>query len=568
MRAKIKELTDYCNYHDRLYRVVNKPEITDPEYDKAYNELLRLEGMYPQFVCENSPTKRIGYTPENGIAHMSKMYSISNIFEAPELLDWLNKSLKLTGETKVYADIKADGLAIRLSYKDGYLMQAATRGDGVIGDSVLHHMHNITTIPKVSKILIDHEIYGELVICKPEFIELNKYQKENNLPVYKTPRSAVSGISNTLQSPHTSKLKFLAYGSNLKGYSSYSSMMQSLNTECKFLILDHVKCRVHDIATVIKFYNTHNLTTELFHWVNDIPTDGVVIKVDSLNLQASLGYTEKYPRFCKAWKYRDVASTTEIEDIVFQIGRTGVITYVAKVKPVEVDGVIIKQANLYNESTILTKKLFIGNIVAIIRRGGVIPYITHVVSTTPRTKIYKPITHCPFCNSSLAKTNSGIKFCNNISCTGIQLSRFSYFSGKSGLDIQGCGGKVCEKLISSLNFKHLGDLLKVSRESLVEILGEKIGETLYIEIQKVISNLTLQKIIDAIGIARLSSKDAVLWVNAVKDSSKPVDELINLGKSVPHLKNIGLSNISMDGIMSYLYVAETELREICEFLNR
>jgi len=566
MKKKIRTLTELLNRYDKAYRIDNAPEVTDEEYDKLYRELVLLEKEYPQYKLPNSPTSRVGYASENSISNIVKMYSIDNVFTQKEILDWLKNKLRLTENTVIYSDIKADGLAIRLIYNDGYLMQATLRGDGISGDSIYHHMSFIDDIPKTSKILEPHEVYGEVILTESAYTDINNELREKGTPIYKTPRNAAAGLLNAKGDPNLSKLSFLAYGTTLK-YDTYSEMMADLSTRYK--IPERVVCKLRNIDQMIDLYNRYN-TKEASHWANGIPSDGIVVKIDNINLQKSIGYTEKSVKFYKAWKYTDQPETASIEEIVYQVGRTGVITYVARISPVEIDGVTITAVNLYNEDNILTKKLFVGNIVSVIRRGGVIPYITGFVSTTDRTKMYVPLTHCPDCGKALVLIRnksigtSATKVCVNPTCTGILVSRFAYFCSRAGLNIQGAGTQVCKTLVKEKNFTKLSDVFNVTLETLSELFGEKNGLKIYTNIQSAISNMTLYKLINAIGISRLRTEDIKVLCDKVGNDK---DALMSTVRSVDHMRNIGMSNSSIEGILVYMSSHSDEMMELLRFVK-
>jgi len=577
MKQKIKDLTKFINYHDYLYHELNTPKISDGEYDKAFAMLVKLESKYPEFRRDDTPTNKVGYPPVTNdvVEHMSKMYSMSNVFNEGELKEWL-ESLNLADKAIIYADLKLDGLAMRITYKDGHLSEAAKRGDGIKGGEVTSHALRIHNIPKVSSNHDTYEVRGEVVISQADFNELNRIRIEEEKTPYKTPRSAVAGLMNSKVIPMVANLRFIAYGSTLEdNYRSHSEMMDNLHKFYEFEIPPYITAWVDRLDNIIDFYK--DISKVEFHddlmWYDGLdltlPVDGIVIKVDCFRTKESIGYTEKWPKAYTAWKFTDQNKVTKIEDIVYQVGRTGILSPVAIVKPVRVSGVVISNAQLFNERFITDKMFFIGNVVGVERRGGVKPALTHFVTTTSSTKKFHPITHCPICGEKVIVVNKEkmIKKCINGSCIGIRRARFEYFLSRNGLDIQGFGGKRIEKLLDEANWMNLDDVFNTTKETYTELFGDKIGTQLYDNIQSKVKELQdnrgVYQLIAAIGIPGLSKKMIESWIESVST----IEEMIESIKDVKKLHEAKLTSNAIGCILSYFSDHPDELKRLNEAIN-
>lgn len=577
MEGKIKRLTQYIKELDYIYHVLGREKIPNAEYDKLFQTLINLEKKYPEFKQEDTPTDKIGGEPRTGNVseHGKIMYSMSNVFDINQFKVWLS-TLGLRSSDELYGDLKMDGVALRLTYDKGKLFEAALRGNGTKGDVVTGHAMLIHNIPKVSENESRYEVYGEVVLLTSTFEEINKLRKAEGKAPYSNPRSAISGLMNTKVMPKLVNARFLAYGSDLPGFETHSDMMGALVGEYEFEIPEAVLGSVDNITALVDLYEKYNSGhADNVRWpFCDAPADGLVIKVDDKTLQERIGYTKKYPKFCKAWKFTDEAKTTRLDDIIYQVGRTGVVTPVALLDPVYVNGAKVSRCTLYNESKIEELQVMVGNIVEVVRSGSAVPKITRSISTTAKTKPFKPLQKCPECGKKLVTKSTKTKCCINDSCTGILKARLLHFVNRSGLDIKGFGIETLSKLVDEGHLKDVGDIFKLTGEELFSLFGE--GET-----AKLMENIRLTKetmafgpIMSAVGMPGMRTKDLDIIVNHIRDNNDIksgndfLKALLDIGLDMTKLMKIGITSASMESLFIYLKKDKgAELAKIFEYVK-
>lgn len=531
------EKVDLLNTWANAYYVKDEPIATDEEYDKLYREVLAYEQIN-NIVNENSPTRKVGgivleeFTKAN---HKTKMWSQEDIFNIDELKDWIKRIEKVVDLTKTsfVCEPKFDGASLNLIYENGFLKQAITRGDGVVGEDVTHNAKTISSIPM--KINYDGliEIRGEVVIKKNDFETINEQRKLNNEPTFANPRNAAAGSLRQLDSKITAKRKLFfqvwGVGNHNLDFTSYSEMLEFIYN------LGFTKPQVFEICKNIdEIQKTYEKIVSLREEI-PIGLDGMVIKVDNLLFQDDLGYTVKYPRWSCAYKFQAVEKTTKVIGIINQVGRTGAITPVALVEPTLIDGSTVGRATLHNYDEIERLGLKINDSVIIIKSGDIIPKITKVLVERRdgiELEIIRP-TLCPTCQKELFDEGILIK-CQNLDCPDRVINSIIYFASKNCMNIDGLGNKIVELLVNKGKIKDILDLYSLRYEDLeglesfkekkINNLLESINQTKKSELHRLINALGIEHIgevaskqlCDEFGLAILeATKDELLRLDGV-----------------------------------------------------
>ena len=469
--TKIETLKKWAH----AYYVEDNPIATDEEYDKLYHEVLDYETAHPFDVVEDSPTKRVGGVVRDEFSkakHIKRMWSMEDVFTTEEVQEWLDRVEKNVGKCDYFCEPKFDGASMNLLYENGKLVRAITRGDGVIGEEVTDNVRTIRSVPLTIDYEGQIEIRGEVVIRKDDFEIINRERLDEGEQPFANPRNAAAGSLRQLDSSITAKRRLVFYpwglGENTLTQSRLSEKMDFVY-EQGFLKPPYYK-DCNTIEEIEAFY--HFLISKR----DEIPMmmDGMVIKVDDVHLQEDLGYTVKVPKWMCAYKFPAVEKVTKVNEITIQVGRTGVLTPVAEVEPVDLDGAIIARATLHNFDEIERKGLMIGDSVILIRSGDVIPKITKVL-TDRRDGSEKPIsrpTECPTCHSEVLDEGTLIK-CQNLDCPDIALGAIKYFASKGCMDIDGLGEKIVEQLIAKNIIRDILDLYKMTYQDLEQLEGFK-----------------------------------------------------------------------------------------------
>jgi len=470
-KQKAKLLKKYAY----AYYVEDNPTVTDEEYDKLYKEVEKFEKEHPKLIDPDSPTQRIGY----GVAkefkkasHLSRMWSMEDVFDEKELIEWIDRVFKKVGKTALYCEPKFDGASLNLIYENGTLKQAITRGDGETGEDVTLNAMTIRSIP----LSIDYkgliEIRGEVIIRKKDFEKINKERIKEDLPSFANPRNAAAGSLRQLDSSVTAKRKLVfqpwSVGVNTLNIDKLDKMMDFIYS--LGFLPPPVRKICNDLKCIEDVYNTLIKEREETPFM----MDGMVVKVNDIKSQEILGYTVKYPKWMVAYKFPAIEKSTVIKDIILQVGRTGVVTPVAVVEPVDIEGVTVERATLHNFDEIERMDIRIGDRVIIIRSGDVIPKITKVQKEFrgKETKKIKRPTHCPVCKSELLDEGALIK-CQNLECPARVVNSIIYFSGKQCLNIDGLGSKIVEQLYKEGLVKSVIDLYHLKMEDLLKLEGFK-----------------------------------------------------------------------------------------------
>ncbi len=529
-RRRLAELREEVAFHAHRYYVLDAPLIADGEYDRLFQELLQLEETYPDLVTPDSPSQRVGAPPLAAFAtveHRVPMLSLENAFDAEDLLDFekgLRRFLSLSDDLPLpyMAEPKLDGLAVELVYRQGVLAQGSTRGDGQTGEEITANLRTVAAIPlklrgeEYPEVL---EVRGEVIITTTGFQHLNKQRAAAGESLFANPRNAAAGSLRQLDSRITAArpLDFYTYGVSDAAQLPCRSQSEVLAYLARqgFRINPHVKpCA--DLTAVIDHFRQQS---ELRHGL-DYEIDGMVVKVDDLNLQRRLGAKARSPRWAIAWKFPASQATTRLLAVRFQVGRTGAVTPVAVLEPVSIGGVTVSHATLHNEAMIRGKDLRLGDLVLVQRAGDVIPEVVKPVMEM-RTGKEQPIEmpeRCPECGTTLVrsrKKDGGEKAAlvcpNKRGCPAQQLRKLIHFTGKSGLDIQGLGKKVMEQLVNEGLVKDIPDIYRLRREQLTGLEGwGEVSANNALQVIEASRETTFARLIGALGIENIGEETALL----------------------------------------------------------
>ncbi|WP_148625850.1 NAD-dependent DNA ligase LigA [Aliarcobacter cryaerophilus] len=490
----------------KAYYVNDEPIASDEEYDKLARKCLEFENKNPNLINSNSPNRRVGGAILKGFKkanHLSRMWSQEDVFNDKELEDWIKRASKVGDNLEFFCQPKFDGASLNLIYENGILKQAITRGDGEIGEDVTQNAMTIQSIPLEidEKSLI--EIRGEVVIKKSDFEDINIERLKNSESTFSNPRNAAAGSLRQLDSSITSKRKLF--------FNAWGVGQNSLNFEKTSQMMDYIfslgfvktpmQTLVKNIDDIKKLYKNMIKKRDTFPML----LDGMVIKIDDITTQQDLGFTQKFPRWSCAYKFPAVEKTTKLKDIILQVGRTGVVTPVAIVEPVLIEGANVERATLHNFDEIQRLDLKIGDEIIIIRSGDVIPKITKVLKDRRdgnEKEILKPTT-CPDCSSELLIEDIMIK-CQNLDCPSRVVNSIIYFASKNCLNIDGLGDKIVELLVNEKKIFDILDLYSLKYEDLENLEGfkeKKINNLLNaIENSK---NSELYRVLTALGIEHI-----------------------------------------------------------------
>ena len=575
---KIKELKK----HNKLYYLKDKPLITDKDYDILKNEILKLEDKYPFLKNKDSPSKSIGFKPSKVFEkkkHEVPMLSLSNIFDEDDLINFEKKiknylDLSASKLFEYSVEPKIDGISASLTYKDGILILGLSRGDGYEGEEITENLKTIKDIPQTVKskdFPKNIEIRGEVYINKSDFESLKDK--------FANPRNAASGSLRQKESSETKKipLKFIAYTFGLFENNSFKKQSEFLNSLSKwgFQISKHNKV-ISSINELIK--NHENFEKNRYELEYDV--DGLVYKINDLQLQERLGFVGNAPRWAAAHKFSAASSFSKILKIEIQLGRTGALTPVAKVEPVNIGGVVVSNATLHNEDEINKKDIRIGDIVKIERAGDVIPHVVSVdiKKRSPKTEKYKFPNKCPSCGSLVekefnkqTKKYDAVKRCSSegYKCEKIVIEKIKHFVSKDALNIDGLGKKVIEKFWEKGFLRFPQDIFKLDYKKIenLEGWGSQSVSNLKYSIEKS-KDISFNKFIFALGIRHIGQENAKLIAKHLQKKEK----FINIDKNFDFNSFInidGIGEIQISSIKKFFSIKEnlTVVKELSFYLN-
>lgn len=526
----VKELREQINYHAQRYYNEDAPEIGDVEYDQLMQKLVALENRYPDLVTSDSPTQRVGGVPIDAfqkVTHRIPMLSLDNAFNAEDLRAFDQRVKKLSGRDDIayVLELKIDGLTAVLTYENGKLVRGATRGDGEVGEDVTHNIKTIKSIPPLLKKPVSLDIRGEVYMKKQAFSELNSAREERGEALFANPRNAAAGSVRQLDPRIAAErsLDYLAYDLIYLGEGGLDSHIQVLEylEELGFTVNQRQRCE--GIEQVIK------LTEEWAEERNNHPfeIDGLVIKIDDLALRDELGTTAKSPRWAMAYKFPAQQKTTKVLDIIPSVGRTGVITPVAALEPVEVAGSTVSRATLHNEDELRRKDVRIGDTVVIQKAGDVIPEVVRVVTVdrTGEEKEFIMPTECPVCRGPvLREPGEAVHRCtNNLACPAQIKEGIVHFVSRDAMNLEGIGPSLIDQLLEKGLIKDVADLYYLKKEQLFDLerMGEKSAQNAMDAIEES-KERSLDRLIFALGIRHVGSGTARL----LTEKYRSIDDLM------------------------------------------
>ena len=510
IQKNIQDLREELNLHNHNYYVLDNPTISDFEFDQKLKQLQELENQYPEFFDENSPTQRVGGTITKNfqtVVHDYRMYSLDNSYSADDLKDWETRIQKVLGNVplKYTCELKYDGASISITYENGKLKRAVTRGDGFQGDDVTNNIKTIKSVPlKLKGNYPDRfDIRGEIILPLEGFEKMNQELIEIGETPYSNPRNTASGSLKLQDSTEVAKrplecLLYFIVGNNLGISSQYESLEAARNWGFKVPKESKLANNLEEVFEYINYWDKHR---------HDLPyeTDGVVIKVNSFQHQDELGYTAKSPRWAMAYKFKAEQVSTKLNSISYQVGRTGSITPVANLEPVQLAGTVVKRASLHNADQIEKLDIRIGDEVFVEKGGEIIPKIIAVDLTkrNPNAEVTKYITNCPECNSELErKEGEANHYCPNFyGCPPQIIGRIQHYITRKAMDIDGLGGETVALLFNNNLVKDYSDLyeLKVDDVIPLERMAQKSAENLVNGIEKS-KEIPFERVLYALGI--------------------------------------------------------------------
>ena len=519
-RRRATELREQLEHHSHLYYVLDHPEISDAEYDRLFRELVDLETEHPGLQTPDSLTQRVGSAPSEAfhkVRHRAPMLSLGNAFTLEEVEAFRRRVERIAGEVDGYvAELKIDGLAISITYRDGELVRAATRGDGVEGEDVTANVRTIRSVPVRlrpapggAKLPDEFEVRGEVYMPKPSFAALNAALEEQGKQPYANPRNAAAGAVRQLDPRITSRRGLSTFMYQLEPPGAARSQAEVLE------LLQSAGFRVNPNAQTV---TADGIGAYLEHWREarhelDYETDGVVIKVDRLDQQAELGAVSRSPRWAIAYKFPPEEKETRVLDIVVQVGRTGTVTPVAILEPTVVAGTVVRRCTLHNEDEVARKDARIGDAVILHKAGDVIPEIVRVLTERrPRgAKPWRMPDRCPACDSELVREAGEVaRRCLNPLCPAQRLERIMHFASRGALNIEGLGPAVIDALVEAGYVSDAADLFGVTKEQLLTLDGfaDKSAGNLVASIAAR-RTVPLHRLVNALGMRHVGEHTAV-----------------------------------------------------------
>lgn len=570
IEKRYNELIEIINKLNYEYYTLDKPSVSDQEYDRYMQELIKIELENPDIVRSDSPSVRVGgqvLDEFTKVTHEIPMLSLGNVFNEDELIKFDERIKKEVANPEYVCELKIDGLSVSLKYEKGKFVRGATRGDGIIGEDITHNVKTIKSIPLKLKENIDIEIRGEIFMGKKVFEKLNIEREKNGEEVFQNPRNAAAGSIRQLDSKIAAKRNLDAFLYHLPNALNYG-----INTHYEALkYIKKLGLKIN--PNIEKVKNINEVISYISYWTehrDELPyeIDGIVIKLNDLNAQQQLGFTAKYPKWATAYKFPATEVLTKLIDIIFTVGRTGQVTPNAVLEPVRVAGSTVKRATLHNEEYVLSKDLKIGDIVSIRKAGDVIPEVVEpIIDRRTGNEIdFKMIDKCPICDSKLVKKEGQVDyFCINKECPARHIEGLIHFVSRDAMNVDGLGERIIEDFYNMGYIRNFTDIYKLSskKEELMELegFGEKSVNNLLEAIENSKTN-SLEKLLFALGIRQVGNKTAKL----LSQKFRNLDNLINTDfDTLNNIKDIG--GIIAQNIIDYFNNEENlkiinELKEI------
>jgi DNA ligase (NAD+) len=536
---EIERLREKIRKHEYLYYVADDPEISDAEFDRLMNQLKKLEAENPKLVTADSPTQRVGGAPREGfqtVKHVTPMVSLDNAFSIEELAQFDRRVRELTGREKIeyIAEHKFDGLSMSLLYEKGMLVRGVTRGDGTTGEDVTPNVKTIRSIPlsidaallKKTGLPANFEVRGEAIMTHKAFEHLNEQQEQEGGKIFKNPRSAAAGAVRVLDPAITAsrRLGFFAYYLLVDGRPAKKRHSESLEAlaDLKFLASEDWEL-CGGLEKVERYINRWDSGREKLAY----EIDGIVVKVNEINLQNELGFTSKAPRWAIAYKYPARQESTVVNEIKVQVGRTGVLTPVAYLEPVQVGGVTVSRSTLHNMDEIARLGLHAGDTVLVERAGEVIPKVVQVVKHGKEEKDFEMPKKCPECGTRIHHDDGEVAYrCVNVSCPARRRESLLHFAGRHAMNIDGLGDKIVDQLVEKGLVKDFADLYHLESKfdtiAGLERMAEKSAQNLIDEIAASKKN-SLARLIYALGIRFVGERTGQLLADHFGSMEKLAD---------------------------------------------
>jgi DNA ligase (NAD+) len=537
VKLKAEKLREEIEHHNRMYYTDAAPEISDFEFDKLMKELTDIEAKYPGLKTADSPTQRVGGGPLKGFksaAHSEPMMSLDNTYSADELREFDARVRKITEKITYTAEIKIDGLAVALTYRNGIFTTGATRGDGVKGDDATENIRTIKSLPLQikDKNFDGMEARGEVYLSKKQFELINEQRENSDEPLFANPRNAAAGTLKMLDPEIVAsrKLSLFVYtliGAEKHGVKGQFEALEKLK-ELGFPVNDGYK-KFSGMDAVIDYCNVMDEKRHALPYA----VDGMVIKVDEFDKQKILGMTAKSPRWAIAYKFKAEQAKTRLNAITVQVGRVGALTPVAELEPVRLAGTVVKRATLHNEDEIARKDIRVGDIVIVEKAGEIIPEVVGVDigARTGKEKKFKMPSVCPVCGSEAAREiGQAITRCINVKCPAQLEGRIIHFGGRDAMDIEGMGPAIVEQLLRNKMIKDYGDIysLTIFDVANMDRMGQKSADNLLEGIEKS-KKQDLENLVFALGIRNVGAQTAAVLSENYDSldalASAPLEEL-------------------------------------------
>lgn len=539
---RIDQLREELHVHNYNYYVLNAPVISDLEFDKLMRELQDLEALHPEYYDPNSPSVRVGSDLNKNftqVEHKYPMLSLGNTYSQAEVTEFYERvSKSLNEEFELCCEMKYDGTSISLTYEDGQLVRAVTRGDGVRGDDVTDNVKTIRSIPLVlhgEGYPKNFEIRGEILMPWNVFEELNRERELREEPLFANPRNAASGTLKSQNSAVVANRKLDAYlyyllGDNLPHDGHYENLQEAAKWGFK---ISHISRKARTLQEVFDFINYWDVERKNL----PVATDGIVLKVNSLRQQRNLGYTAKSPRWAIAYKFQAERALTKLEKVTYQIGRTGAVTPVANLDPVQLSGTVVRRASLHNADIIASLDLHIGDMVYVEKGGEIIPKITGVeVSARPAgSEKVTFITHCPECGSELVRyEDEAAYYCTNETACPPQIKgKIEHFISRRAMNIEGLGPETVDLFYQEGLIHDIADLYTLQTADIcrLERMGEKSAENIIQGIERS-KEVPYERVLFALGIRFVGETVAKKVAKAFRSiealASANLDDLIHV----------------------------------------
>ncbi|MGE5456361.1 MAG: NAD-dependent DNA ligase LigA [Ignavibacteriales bacterium] len=583
IQSRMEELINLINKANYEYYTLDKPSISDQEYDRYVQELIKLEKEYPELIMDNSPISRVGgevVSEFKKVTHEIPMLSLGNVFNEEDIINFDERIKKEVTNPTYVCELKIDGLSVSLLYKNGELVRGATRGDGVVGEDITHNVKTIKSVPLVLKEKIDIEVRGEIYMSKKSFNELNKIREKEGIELLANPRNAAAGSVRQLDPKIAATRKLDCFIYHLP-----NSLDYNLHTHHESLeYMKKLGLTVN--PNTKKVNNIEELLDYIKEWTEKRDTlpyeiDGIVIKLDNIDNQIKLGYTAKYPKWATAYKFPAPLVLTKLKDIKFTVGRTGQVTPNAVLEPVRLMGSVIARATLHNEGYVKSKDIRIGDIVSIKKAGDVIPRVEEaIVERRDGTeKPFEMIDKCPICGSKLIKNDEEADyFCSNEFCDARKIEELIHFASRDAMNIEGLGEKIIEDFYNLKYLTKITDIYHLDKykDELTELegFGDKSVTNLLESIESSKNN-SLEKLLYGLGIKQVGSKTAKVLAkqylnldNLMNTSIEELEKIPDIGPVIAY--NIILyikDNVDMINEIKNLGINTTYLGNIDNNIN-